>query len=672
MCDPAAISFLMPRRRRTPPRFVRIGIDTGGTFTDFVVRDGTDVRIHKVLSTPDDPSRAVLEGLTELFPDAWDGEVTYGSTVATNAVLERRGARVCLVTTAGFEDVLEIGRQARPRLYTLEPRVPPPLVGRPDRLGVRERTTYAGEVVTPLTAAELRRLLYRVRSRHPQAIAVVLLHAYARTEHERRIGRALAALGVPVTLSHMLVREHREYERTSTCVVNAYVAPLMGRHLERLACGLRRRSLRVMQSSGGAVTSKTAAREPVRTVLSGPAGGVVGAAALAERLGIRKVLTIDMGGTSTDVALIAGGIPRRSEFTIDGMPLRVPVIDIHTVGAGGGSIARCDAGGSLRVGPESVGADPGPACYGRGTLASVTDANLVLGRLAADRFLGGAIMLDARRAQAAVERLARQLRLSVRRTAEGVVRVVNAAMIRALRVISVERGHDPRAFTLMAFGGAAPLHACEVAEGLGMQRVLVPALPGVLSAEGMADAPRSRDFLTTVRLVDPSPARLARLAAPWQRRGVTELRREGVPRAAIAGQVSALVRYVGQTHEIAVPLAADVRARFDAAHAHAYGYADPSRSVEVLALRIEVTGAVPGRRRLARCRGSRRVAATVRHRLVWRERVLDVPLYQREVLPPRMRLEGPALIVEYSSTTFIPPGWRGRVDAERHLLLERR
>lgn len=658
----------MPRRLPA----VHVGIDTGGTFTDFVVREGRRVRVHKVLSTPDDPARAVLAGLAELFPGAWDGEITYGSTVATNALLERRGAHVCLVTTAGFEDVLEIGRQARPSLYALEPRAPAPLVGRADRIGVRERTTYDGRVVLPLGAAELRRLIRRVRARRPAAIAVVLLHSYARPEHERRIGRALRPLGVPVTLSHALVREHREYERSSTCVVNAYVAPIVSRHLDRLAAGLRRRRLRVMQSNGGAVAPALAAREPVRTILSGPAGGAVGAVRLAERIGIADVLTIDMGGTSTDVSLIAGALPRRADCVIDGMPLRVPVIDIHTVGAGGGSIARRDAGGSLQVGPESAGADPGPACYGRGTTATVTDANLVLGRLASDRFLGGGMTLDRARAEAAVDHLARQLRLSRIAAAEGIVRVVNAAMVRALRVISVERGHDPRGFTLMAFGGAAALHACDLASELGMRRVLVPAHPGVLSAAGMAGAPRSRDFATTVRRVNPSQRELARLAAPWQRRGIEALRREGVSRRAIACRVLALVRYVGQAHELEIALGADMRACFDAAYARAYGHADPGRAVEVLALRIEVAEREPSVRAMKKPPRARRPPAGAAHRLVWDGRSIQVARHEREALEPGTRFAGPALVVEYSSTTLVPPGWRGTVDTEGHMHLERR
>jgi N-methylhydantoinase A/oxoprolinase/acetone carboxylase beta subunit len=656
------------RRRRG----VRIGIDTGGTFTDFVVRDATGVRIHKVLSTPDDPARAVLTGLGELFPDGWEGEITYGSTVATNALLERRGARVCLVTTAGFEDVLEIGRQARPDLYALEPRVPPPLVRRGARLGVIERTTFDARVLIPLTDRELRRLRERVRVRRPEAIAVVLLHAYARPAHERRVGRALAGLGVPISLSHALVREHREYERTSTTVVNAYVAPVMSRHLARLARGIPRGRLRVMQSNGGAVRPALAAREPVRTVLSGPAGGVVGAAGVAARTGVARALTIDMGGTSTDVALVAGEIPRRADWTLDRMALRVPVIDIHTVGAGGGSIARRDAGGSLQVGPESAGADPGPACYGRGDAPTVTDANLVLGRLDADHFLGGTMRLDRLRAEAVVGRLARAVGLSPLRTAEGIIAVVNAAMARALRVISVQRGHDPRDFTLVAFGGAAALHACELAADLGMRRVLVPCHPGVLSAAGMAAAPLARDVLTTVRRVNPSASELSRLAAPLAHRGVAELLGQGVPRRAIAVRTLARMRYAGQSHEIEIPLAADYRARFDATHGRMYGHASPERPVEVLALRLEVTGTVEATRARRVTSRARRAPSGAPHALTWRGRTTAVARYEREALRPGMHFAGPALVVEYSSTTLVPPGWRALVDGDRHLHLEAR
>jgi N-methylhydantoinase A/oxoprolinase/acetone carboxylase beta subunit len=652
-------------------RLVRIGIDTGGTFTDFVIHERGRTRVHKVLSTPDDPARAVLSGLAEIFPADWDGEVTYGSTVATNALLERRGARVCLVTTAGFEDVIEIGRQDRPDLYALEPRLPPPLVTRPDRLGVRERVTFDGRVLEPLTPRELARLLTRVRARRPEAIAVVLLHAYARPRHERAIGRTLRALGVPITLSHALVREHREYERTSTSVVNAYVAPAMSRHLQNLSRGIPRARLRVMQSNGGVVSPQLAAREPVRTILSGPAGGVVGAARLAERAGLRRILTFDMGGTSTDVALVDAAVPRRSDWRLDRMALRVPVIDIHTVGAGGGSIARCDAGGSLQVGPASAGADPGPACYGRGTAPTVTDANLVLGRLDAAHFLGGRMTLDPTRAQSAVAVLARRLRLSTQRTAEGIIEVVNAAMVRALRVISVERGYDPRAFTLVAFGGAAALHACELASHLGMRRVLVPANAGVLSAEGMAAAAASRDYLTTIRRVDPSHAELIRSAAPWRRRGIAELAADGVARRAVVARAFAQMRYLGQAHEIEVAIGPDFRERFDALHGRVYGHAAPGRPVEVLALRVEVTGARARDRPRAAVARHRLPPSGDPHTLVWQRRRVRLRRYEREALSPGTMFVGPALAVEYSSTIFVPPGWRGRVDGDRHLHLTR-
>jgi N-methylhydantoinase A len=651
----------------------RTGIDTGGTFTDFVVRERGRVAVHKRLSTPADPAAAVLAGLGHLFPEGVAGRVTYGSTVATNALLERRGARVCLVTTRGFEDVIEIGRQARAELYALEPRAPSVLVARADRLGVHERVAFDGMVVTPLTGRALRALVRRVRARRPQAIAVALLHAYARPTHERAIGRALAALGVPVALSHVLVHEAREYERTSTTVINAFVAPLMARHLARLASGRGKARLLVMQSNGGVVPPARAAAEPVRTVLSGPAAGVVGAAAVAQRAGVRRVLTLDMGGTSTDVALVDGAIPRRSDWEIDGMAVRVPVIDIHTVGAGGGSIARLDAGGALRVGPESAGADPGPACYGRGTAPTVTDANLVLGRLDPDAFLGGAMRLDARRAHDAIGPLARRLGRDVAAAAEGIVRVANAAMARALRVISVERGHDPRGFALLAFGGAAGVHACALADELGMREVLVPRHPGLLSALGMADAPPARDDIATVRAVDPTGAELAARFAALARQGRAGLRADGVAAARLAAFRFVRARYAGQSQEIEVPFAGGYRAAFDAAHERFFGYAAPGRPIEIVALRLTTTERTTVRRG-RRGRTARRAAAprtAQRHPLVWEGRRLLVPRFERERLAPGTALPGPALLLEYSSTVLVPPGWRARVDGDGNLRLAR-
>ncbi len=658
----------------------RTGIDTGGTFTDFVVRHRGRVVVHKALSTPADPAAAVLAGLRRLFPTGVAGRVTYGSTVATNALLQRRGARVCLVTTGGFEDVLEIGRQARAELYALEPRPPSVLVARADRLGVRERVAFDGSVVSALTARALRTLVRRVRARRPQAIAVALLHAYAEPRHERAIGKALAALGVPVALSHVLVHEAREYERTSTTVINAFVAPLMARHLARLATARGRARLLVMQSNGGVVPPSRAAAEPVRTVLSGPAAGVVGAAAVARRAGVRRALTLDMGGTSTDVALVDGAIPRRSDWEIDGMAVRVPVIDIHTVGAGGGSIARLDAGGALCVGPGSAGADPGPACYGRGSEPTVTDANLLLGRLDARSFLGGRMTLEPRRAHDAIAPLARRLGLDPVAAAEGIVRVANAAMARALRVISVERGHDPRSFALLAFGGAAGVHACALAEELDMYEVLVPRHPGLLSALGMADAPPARDDVVTLRAVDPRPATLAARFAALARSGRARLRADGVPPARLLAFRFVRARYVGQSQEIEIPFAGGYRAAFDAAHERLYGYRAPQRPIEVVALRLTTTERAPLRRtrvalgRVAPSREPRRSPPTARHGhhpLVWDGRRLRVPRRSREALAAGTVVRGPALLLEYSSTVLVAPGWRARVDGDGNLRLTR-
>ena len=613
----------------------KTGIDTGGTFTDFVVRDRGRVVVYKALSTPADPAVAVLTGLRHLFPRGVAGRVTYGSTVATNALLQRRGARVCLVTTRGFEDVVEIGRQARDDLYALEPRQAAPLVARADRIGVRERVTFDGSIVTPLTGRELRALVRRVRARRPQAIAVALLHAYAMPRHERAIGAALRRLGIPIALSHTLVHEAREYERTSTTVINAFVAPLMARHLARLSTGRGRARLLVMQSNGGVVPPARAAAEPVRTVLSGPAAGVVGAAAVARRASVRRVLTLDMGGTSTDVALIDGAVPRRSDWEIDGMAVRVPVIDIHTVGAGGGSIARLDGGGALRVGPESAGADPGPACYGRGTEPTVTDANLVLGRLDAASFLGGRMTLEVRRAHAALAPLARRLGTDVLGAADGVVR---------------------------AFGGAAGVHACALADELGMREVLIPRHPGVLSASGMADAPLARDDVMTVRAIDPPPAALAVHFTALATRAQAQLRADGVSPARLAAFRFLRARYAGQSQEIEIPFVASYRRPFDAAHARLYGYAAPERAIEVVALRLTTAERTRAPRARGRVLAPRHVRPSGRRPLIWDTRRLLVPRHQRETLAPGTTLRGPALLLEYSSTVLVSPAWRARVD----------
>jgi N-methylhydantoinase A len=629
---------------------------------------GGRLRTLKVRSTPRDPARAVHDGIVALLGGTRGVRLHYGSTVATNALLERRGARVVLFTTAGFEDVLEIGRQVRPELYALEPRRPAPLVPRALRVGVRERVLAGGRIEERLREREVARVVALARRRRAHAVAVCFLHSWASPAHERRLGRALARAGLHVTLSHRLVREYREYERLATAVVNAYVGPVMAGHLRSLGPSAPR-GLRVMQSSGGLIGSRVACDEPVRTVLSGPAGGVVGATAVAARAGLPRIITFDMGGTSADVSLVDGAPAWRTEARIGDLPIRVPAVDIHTVGAGGGSLARLDAGGALRVGPESAGADPGPACYGRGTAPTVTDANLVLGRLVETEFLGGTMRLDRSRAERALAPLARRLGWSLEATAAGIVRVANAVMERAVRVITVERGHDPRDFVLVAFGGAGGLHATELARALRIRRVYVPRDPGLLSAWGVLSAEVVRDYSRTLLAVAP-PDRVLRAAfAALERTARRDIRAEGVAHPTVERTLD--VRYAGQSYELAVPFTSGWVAAFHRRHTARFGHADAKRPVEVVTLRLRARGGA-GPRPAARARSATRRPPLMRRRVVFDGRGVTTPVHRRDALPVGTRLPGPLLVCEYSATTVVPPGWRLSVEPTGGLLLEER
>ncbi len=590
----------------------------------------------------------------------------YGSTVATNALLERRGTRVVLLTTRGFEDVLEIGRQTRPVLYALEPHRPAPLVPSSRRIGVAERVRADGRIELALRDGAVRRAVAAVRRLRPEAVAICLLHSYRTPTHETRLARALGARGVHVTVSHRLLREYREYERLATTVVNAYVGPLMAAHVGRLAAAATA-GVQVMQSNGGLVSGPTAAAEPVRTVLSGPAGGVAGAAERARRAGFTRIVTLDMGGTSTDVSLVDGEPAYRSETVVADLPVRVAAVDIHTVGAGGGSLARVDAGGALRVGPESAGAEPGPACYGRGTRPTVTDANLVLGRLVETEFLGGAMRLDATRARDALAPLARRLGGSVTAAAAGVIAVVTAAMERALRVITVERGHDPRAFTLVAFGGAGALHAADLARALGMRRVYVPRHPGLLSAWGVLAAAPIRDFTRTLRRVSPPQALLERGLRELADEARRAMRGEGVARPSLERVLD--VRYAGQSYELSVPFTPAWPRAFHARHRRLFGHAARERPLEVVTLRLRARGE---RLRLPRDPAPRRapVRPHALRAVVFEQRPYRTPVHRRDDLPIGCHLSGPAVICEYSATTVVPPGWRLTVDRLGGLVLE--
>ncbi len=668
---------------------VIIGIDTGGTFTDLVAIADGRLRVHKVLSTPDDPARAVITGLKAMLEgarrdprrDLLPELVTYSSTVATNALLERKGARVLLLTNAGFEDLIEIGRQNRSDLYSLAPERPEPLVARTMRLGVAERTYFDGKLALGLTAAELNRVCRAAASSRADSIAICLLHSYANPASERRLARALTPLGLPLSVSHRILAEYREFERLSTTVVNAYVAPRMSSHLGRLERDLRAARLRVMQSNGSAIGARLARDEPVRTILSGPAAGVVGATALVRATGVDRFITFDMGGTSTDVSLFDGRAAIRTLSYPGGYAVRTPVIDIHTVGAGGGSIAAVDAGGSLKVGPESAGADPGPACYGRGAAPTVTDANLVAGRLVAENFLGGAMRLYPERAAKAIAALGRAMRTDAIGAASGVIRVVNANMERAVRVITVERGFDPRDFALMAFGGAGPMHACELALDLGIRHIVLPRNPGLLCAWGALQAPPGREYSLTVRETSPNylhlARRLAARAAPMVNRARRELAAEGASRAQIRVELFADVRYRGQSYEIEVRLTPHFAAEFHAAHRRIFGHAAPEAAVEVVNLRLRATapGAIAAPERLARSRGRtspspmRRIQVITDGRTAG-GRTRTVPVYARDAIGAGARIRGPAIVVELSATAYVAPEFALRADGFGNLHLE--
>jgi len=653
---------------------VVVAVDTGGTFTDVVCLRAGRITILKVPSTPDDPARAVLEGVRAALADGPAAyTLVHGSTVATNALLERRGARVALVTNRGFEDVVEIGRQNRPQLYALVGHRPPPLVAPEDRHGIAGRLGPEGEEIEPLDESELAALPGRLAG--AESVAICLLHSYADPRHERRVAAALEALGLPLSVSSELLPEYREYERTATTVVNAYVAPKMDRYLGRIEREAGAARVRIMGSAGGAIPMARARRESVHTVLSGPAGGVVGALEAARRAGAEAILTFDMGGTSTDVSLCPGRPLHTREFSIAGVPVAIPVIDIHTVGAGGGSIAWIDAGGALRVGPQSAGADPGPIAYGRGgRQVTVTDAHVWLGRLPADAFLGGERTLDREAIRAPIHDLARRLGLTPDETAEGILAVANTAMEGALRVISVERGHDPVDFALVPFGGAAGLHAAELADRLGIGSILVPPDPGVLSAYGMLASPVRKDLSRTVLLTadEATPERLEEAFAELERQALDAMAEEGIDAAAVDLRRWIDARYVGQSYELRVPAEGWVRA-FHAAHETRYGYARPEAPVEAVTLRLEATSPVPlpPAPRLPDAPSPEPPMAG-RDDVVHHGRRLSATRYDRRTLLAGHRFDGPAIVVEYSATTWLPPGWTAEVDPSGALRLRRR
>ena len=730
--------------REETPRIKSIGVDTGGTFTDIVMRIDADLFTHKVLSTPRNPALAVLQGVREILrlhdtDTAGKPDIVHGSTVATNALLERRGARIALVTTKDFEDILEIGRQARPDLYDFFVERPAPLVPADRRFGISERTLHTGEIQTEIETRDVEALASELATLELDAIAVCFLFAYVNPQNEQIVAKHLSRLGIPVSCSHEVLPEYREYARFSTTVANAYIRPTLERHLSTLTDsdllrsfnetvarnemegdsntknvekqgldtypqGKIKKSFRLMLSNGGCISAEIFQRSlqaenlrysgesaGIRTVLSGPAGGVIGAYHVAKAAGYDQIITFDMGGTSTDVSLCNGGISLTTESTISGLPIKVPLIDIHTVGAGGGSVATVDAGGALRVGPESAGADPGPICYGNnGEDVTVTDANLYLGRIAATEFLGGAMSLDSNKTRTHVEEFAKHLGVPPLQAADGVLKVANASMERAIKVISVERGFDTRDFTLVSFGGAGGLHAAFMAENLGIKTVLIPPNGGLLSAYGMLFADVVKDYSQTVlwqfeRSGESSASLVGALNAGFDTlltRAENEMKSEGFVPQYLKIDRSLDMRYQGQSYELNIPCFTAEQASstegvetlvetFHAAHAHRFGYARTDAPVEVVNLRLTATGETdkPPIESVPLADADAAEAFIVQNPVIFEGEALPTNFYRRAALRPGNRIVGPAIVTEFSATTVVPPNFSAVVDAYRNLIL---
>jgi len=662
-------------------RSVRIGVDTGGTFTDFVIIENGRLSTKKILSTPDNPSRAILEGLREYLESGSALLVIHGTTVATNALLERTGSPIALVTTKGYEDILSIGRQTRRLLYSLKGEDRVPLVPRDLCFGLAERTTPGGKVERPVSIPDARSLVARLKARGVKAVAVSFINSYAGGANEEAVVRELERGGLLVCASSRLLPEYREFERTSTTAVNAYLMPILDRYLGSLEAGLGGATLRIMQSNEGYISSREAKKEPIRTALSGPAGGVVGSLELARAARFPKFISFDMGGTSTDVSLVDGEIRRTNESAVGDFPIRLPIIDIHSVGAGGGSIAHLDAGGSLRVGPQSAGADPGPACYGRGELPTVTDANLVLGRIDPDFFLGGRMKILPERSRAALGRLASRIGKTTLETAQGIVDIANANMEKAIRVISIERGFDPREFALLSFGGAGGMHAVDLAAALRMKVVLAPENAGVLSAFGLLLADSVKDYSRTIlKTVDQADrAAIERLYREMEKRGRRDLAADGFNPSAMFFERAVDVRYLGQSYEITLPYRpggfAKLTAQFHEAHEKTYAYHHDRGAVEIVTIRLKargVTGKYHLRKTAARRGASAQDAFRKTQAIHYGGRAYRGPVYNRARLSPEVALHGPALVADFGSTTFLPPGYSLLVDGYRNLIIRKK
>ena len=653
-----------------------LGVDIGGTFTDFVLFDGKELKVHKVISTPHNPAEAVFDGIKSLEVTKEKVPIVHGSTVATNTLLERKGAKVALITTSGYEDVIEIGRQSRSSLYDLFITRELPLVPDVLRWGVQERVASTGKVLSGVRKSDLKKICIELKKQGIESVAVCFLFSYINPANEDVVVSELEKLGIHVSASSRILPEYREYERLSTTVVNAYVSPVMSKYLTSMEDGLETKNIRIMQSNGGSISTGAAKDMAVNCILSGPAGGVAGASVIAKLAGIKKIISFDMGGTSTDVSLCNGDVRLTTQTIINEIPIKVPVVDIVTVGAGGGSIAYVDPGGALRVGPQSAGADPGPVCYGKGNEITVTDANLFLGRISAESFLGGRMRLETDKLSGYMNRFAKRLGMSSVRVAEGIIDIAIANMSRAIKVISIEKGFDVRDYTLVSFGGAGGLHACELAENLLIKKILVPKNAGVLSALGMTLTDIVKDYSKSVLLNanERDYREIENLFKPLISQGMREVLSEGIRKNRVTVENSVDMRYVGQSHELMLPFEEGYIKNFHKLHKKTYGYSNTNYEIEVVNIRVRVIGKTrkPSFRKRLNVDSMKEKALTQKTKCYYRGKWLKADIYDRNSVQTYSRIKGPAMIVEDTSTTFLPPGYACKLDDYENLIIEKK
>ncbi len=654
-----------------------IGVDTGGTFTDIIFIDNNQWKTYKLLSTPWNPSEAVLNGIKEILNNKnnLNNEIVHGSTVATNTLIERNGAITAIITNKGFEDVIEIGRQNRSKVYDLHYKRPKCLVSRENRFGIKGRINYMGVEIEPLDREEIVTIISELIDRKVESVAVCLLFSFLNPEHELFIRDKLKSSGIYFSLSHKILTEYREYERFSTTVVNSYVGPKMSKYISLLKNGLGSNNrLRIMQSNGGSISAELAAEEAVRTIFSGPAGGVVGAFEISKKAGFTKIITFDMGGTSTDVSLIDENISITTESKISGVSIKTPMIDIHTVGAGGGSIVYLDSGGSLRVGPYSAGADPGPICYGKGKKITVTDANLYLGRLIPEYFLDGKMPIYKERIKKPFYDIAKKLKLDPIELAEGIISVANSNMQKAIRAISIERGYNPKDFVLFSFGGAGGMHSAFLAKLLNIPKVIIPENPGLLSAIGMLMSDVIKDYSKTIMKAHNKIDRngLLQLFYKIEKDAIEDMLKQGFSKKDLSIERYLDMRYENQSYEIIVPFVKDYINAFHNLHQRLYGYKKSHSNIQIVNLRIRIKGIT--KKPFIK-------EYDISHEKVMHNAILNekkaiffgksysVPIIKRKALLPGNNIKGPAIIVEYSSTIVIPPFSNAYVDRYKNIII---